>query len=1812
MIRITEYEIMASEIFDETISKTRILKLSPNEDNNEGNDDVNIFHIVNCKNIDEVRTTIQHLNFEKAPNVFAFVAEVKDKNFNEIEKLLQEIDGKFLEKRSLVLQISCKNVLEFYVKRKSENFVKLNLNLAKSSLIELINDSKLSVETFFNILKHQNCSLIDADLSNIAEFLNLSEFYHELFNFAINQGDETCIRLLNLFDVNLTHENQSKVLKSTIYSVDFDIFLAYLGIFKTEEVTVEQIRKILSFKFEHSKNAFLNAIELRNVQVVRLLLTFSKKFDNFFNFNLWKSVWYSSINLEHFDICEELIKADFNFNQIEKNCRDQLVLEYQETLDKISKLHDDIKDGNFEEVKIFTETQKFKMCYGSQQFCALEQTIECKRFEIYSYLRAKGFYTDKSEQMWDKIELLSNDEKRQIRDENLKYKISDPDAFFGILLSKCFFDSCSTLHFEEIRQMLVDLAKIKEIRPVLQIVALSDVKIIFDFETESVKTMDPTRDEHTLGIAYFNQGLLYVGKNANKNQRYGTFAHELTHFVYFLVYENSCLPYCEDDEETKKKWIKVVDELKAIYSRNPNTTDNIIKWVFMCYESGYQQNAETAVRVNDLLASYYDNPEKCIEIRRTYACIFDFYDIYTLPDLNPEIYRLIKLNDVSGVTTKIKESLVELKPLLGVLIKSNIPELSLSQLYNDFKRYSKGLKFIAENIFINLSSFLAPSKEFEDLLKSKLVKRIVIDASLLAERISEVSAKLKPGIEYFVVISSDYEIKTLPNFRLISEEFTWNDLNDDSKRKIRRTKVNFQNTSIKLLKLLPDDKISSEIIFQVCKEKKFTINCHDAGNIDKIYIYRKFQPKNESSEFTIEQLIESVENQKIVVIADIAGSGKTFILNKIKNELIKKFPYSWIFMASLRDFSSQLLTADLTDFPSFITNNVLKLKSPLDVAIFNYCFTQGKVSILFDAFDEISPECKENAIKLFKLHGNSQIWITTREYLEHNLTNSLQVDSFKLMPYSIEDQIGFASKYWSQNTPFDSNLINRCASLLVARLALLLTRNISDFFGLPLMLRILVEIYKEKLSNNFEKVLDENFKLTQILDELVGNKIGLWIKQVDGAQLQGKSTTLRSIYRFLALKLFINKSDIFGIDFNFDEWNLEDIVKAGIIRIDSDKVIRFIHEAFAEHFVSDFLSSRMKTINFEWKYLDDFIEFLVQILTEKRFKIVRFLLNESIHEVKTSLESFKSFKLKFDKYLEENQKLSEVVSRCKEESTYNLALFFTTSISSLDLSEIFSSFNSDLSKMSSTEVEFFFSHIFKLSNDILLKFLLTKYSTGNLNFLKRLLLDFNHQFRDKLKEKKFTTDEISKIFMYQNKYGENVLNLIMTSSNREDLEKLFESLQVHLSVLDIEKMILSTTVVGMSILHVALIKDEQIFSCAYEFMIKILGDSKMKVYVKEFDMNRIKILKIISNNSTLETLNSFHEKVKLLLTKDERDKHLTLMDAVDFDQKLSELVEFTIYSVAQKVFVELRKLVGNKSLIENLENKELIELLKSKGCWGRNLLVLVASYNSSKNSNQFLWSMFEKIFERKEVLQFLTEIDNFGNNFLHNAARFSKSEEVFELTIMKLVEIYDEEMYEILMSRGQYDRNSLHHSVTNENENSFFKLFEVYSKYVKLEDFVIELDQYFKNLLHYLVRHGSVSMLNFTIEKLKQKLSSGELRNYFSITIKSKKNILHLLAFSEKADVVKYLLNFIETEFGQDFLKNMLNEYERWNRLPIHCVVLQKNIEYFNIFFEMYQKCFSKDEIKTIFETKEKEFNKNILELASDQEEMYEALKQKL
>uniref|UniRef100_A0A914CHA7 Uncharacterized protein n=1 Tax=Acrobeloides nanus TaxID=290746 RepID=A0A914CHA7_9BILA len=72
---------------------------------------------------------------------------------------------------------------------------------------------------------------------------------------------------------------------------------------------------------------------------------------------------------------------------------------------------------------------------------------------------------------------------------------------------------------------------------------------------------------------------------------------------------------------------------------------------------------------------------------------------------------------------------------------------------------------------------------------------------------------------------------------------------------------------------------------------------------------------------------------------------------------------------------------------------------------------------MFDGFDEISPDYRETAIHLIQALRNStikQIWVTTRPNERDILEDELQQLSYKLEPFSKDNQVDFLTKFWQQ------------------------------------------------------------------------------------------------------------------------------------------------------------------------------------------------------------------------------------------------------------------------------------------------------------------------------------------------------------------------------------------------------------------------------------------------------------------------------------------------------------------------------------------------------------------------------------------------------------------------------------------------------------------------------------------------------------------------------------------------------------------------------------------------------------------------------
>lgn len=103
--KIQEEPIKTTHEAHNTINSRKIIKISANQQNfnlNSKNDEISLLQIVDCKDLNDVLQIIQNLSFENAPNLFAFVVEVKISTPKEIKRFHEEISKKFDKNRSLV------------------------------------------------------------------------------------------------------------------------------------------------------------------------------------------------------------------------------------------------------------------------------------------------------------------------------------------------------------------------------------------------------------------------------------------------------------------------------------------------------------------------------------------------------------------------------------------------------------------------------------------------------------------------------------------------------------------------------------------------------------------------------------------------------------------------------------------------------------------------------------------------------------------------------------------------------------------------------------------------------------------------------------------------------------------------------------------------------------------------------------------------------------------------------------------------------------------------------------------------------------------------------------------------------------------------------------------------------------------------------------------------------------------------------------------------------------------------------------------------------------------------------------------------------------------------------------------------------------------------------------------------------------------------------------------------------------------------------------------------------------------------------
>lgn len=618
-----------------------------------------------------------------------------------------------------------------------------------------------------------------------------------------------------------------------------------------------------------------------------------------------------------------------------------------------------------------------------------------------------------------------------------------------------------------------------------------------------------------------------------------------------------------------------------------------------------------------------------------------------------------------------------------VIITTNSPKLLLLNIYN-YLYTEYGDLFDSQNIFINFENLMNKNvlKDLKNVLATNHKLRVFV--KILSGNWEDLQKIIPKKTSNFKVIIFDeiYNDNILDSLKAAKLEATkvdmnykLNDLSVESQKMLLLTKVNFQNNlQYSIIDLLNDETESKEMekveekIIQDLSEiidsqpfnlllENFQIEINQAitndlyaKNFEFLFQPRHFSIKKDYMEvdkkshdllenkniqktksqqmISQDELLLEVKNQKYIIISDIAGTGKSWAMKMFANILCLQTPKRWITYVDLKQFINEFRTKEeIPDFSNFMIDKILKPKDNFNSNIFKKLYSNGKVSIFFDGFDEIAPDCAEfvsKLVKSFESNGGNQLWIATRDYFELDLKEILGLTTaYKLNEFTEKDGINFISRSWSlkdfeikikssQKEDFEKFIKNSNKFEIYQKRAHWIFKRIkmskSHSIGMPQLFKMIADIFKsdENITPNFDEfMIYETFAKT-LYERWSLSKGDL--RRIANTNSQKWNLNFWRFHQFVAIKsLFPNYFKFFDFENDFKKWCDEEIIACGILT-KKFGIFLFLHDTFREFFVADFIENYLSKTLID----DEFLIILVNILTVEKYGIIRMFLNAAL------------------------------------------------------------------------------------------------------------------------------------------------------------------------------------------------------------------------------------------------------------------------------------------------------------------------------------------------------------------------------------------------------------------------------------------------------------------------------------------------------------------------------------------------------------------------------------------------------------------------
>ncbi|MES2142582.1 MAG: ankyrin repeat domain-containing protein [Pseudomonadota bacterium] len=343
-------------------------------------------------------------------------------------------------------------------------------------------------------------------------------------------------------------------------------------------------------------------------------------------------------------------------------------------------------------------------------------------------------------------------------------------------------------------------------------------------------------------------------------------------------------------------------------------------------------------------------------------------------------------------------------------------------------------------------------------------------------------------------------------------------------------------------------------------------------------------------------------NEKVIILSDIPGTGKSYFLTNLAEQFKKYEPNLWVSRINLNDCAEQLSLLNNLDKYNLIDaekkvisflQETLKIENNFERSFFSYSFKRPeRILLLFDGFDEMSKVHQANfihCIKILRTTQIKQIWITTRPLMQRQLEDELGCFAFNFEPFSRAEQVEVLSRIWLTDiNPLEPSMVLKAknyARSLIDRLMASTSIHSKALTSIPLTTNLLAYKFKTDFQQSIEQEVmpvgySEKVTILDLYDHFISSTYETYC--LEKANMCLESEAAKEI-KAAAIETFDNQLELFAIKELFSPTIINKLnfpldllssssrlAQIGFLEVRSNK-LRFIHASFTEYFASCWL-----------------------------------------------------------------------------------------------------------------------------------------------------------------------------------------------------------------------------------------------------------------------------------------------------------------------------------------------------------------------------------------------------------------------------------------------------------------------------------------------------------------------------------------------------------------------------------------------------------------------------------------------------------------